>query len=213
MHAARNCDGVCVLHGTCEKDHRLCIVMKRYERSLADQIASGPLDVSAVRRYGHSLFRTLRQLHEMNPPIIVQDIKPANILLDRHDELVLADFGIAEVVRTQTRIVPSSIKGTFNYMSPEAFDPENLGGIGTAADVWSMACVIVEMLTGVMPWRALQMQQIMMAVGVRRQMPEVPEGVPGFPGLPGLPDLPSLPLPLPFPFPASGNVQALAYQG
>jgi serine/threonine protein kinase len=150
MHAAQNCDGVCVLHGTCEKQQRMCIVMKKYERSLFDVIvaASGSLDAGVVRRYGHSLFRTLRQLHEMRPALVVQDIKPQNILVDAHDELVLSDFGISEVVRTQTRIMPSSVKGTFNYMSPEAFEPEAAGGIGPPADVWSMGCVLIEIYTG-----------------------------------------------------------------
>ena len=63
-------------------------------------------------------------------------------------------------------------------MSPEAFDPEELGGIGSPADVWSMGCVMVEMLTGVAPWRAMQMQQIMMAVMIDKQHPDVPDGVP-----------------------------------
>ena len=107
-----------------------------------------------------------------------QDIKPQNILIDAHDEVVLSDFGISEVVRTQTHIMPSSVKGTFNYMAPEAFDPESAGGIGPPADVWSMGCVMVEMLTGAAPWRAMPMQQIMMAVTVRRRTPNVPEGAP-----------------------------------
>ena len=122
MHAALHCDGVCVLHGTCEKSvegtPRMCIVMKQYERSLAHIItqAAGPLDAATTRRYGHSLFRTLRQLHESG--LVVQDIKPPNILVDAHDELVFADFGLAEVVRTQTRIMPSSVRGTLNYSAP-----------------------------------------------------------------------------------------------
>ena len=100
-----------------------------------------------------------------------QDIKPQNILIDSHDEVVLSDFGISEVVRTQTRIMPSRVKGTFNYMAPEAFDPESAGGIGPPADVWSMGCVMVEMLTGAAPWRAMPMQQIYVAVNQRRRTP------------------------------------------
>ena len=78
MLAAQNCDGVCVLHGTCEKPQnevpRMAIVMKRYDRSLAEEIerADGGLDPALARRYGRSLYRTLRQLHEMTPAIIVQ---------------------------------------------------------------------------------------------------------------------------------------------
>jgi len=187
MHAAKHCDGVCVLHGTCELQQRMCIVMRRYDRSLADSIrvasaqvgvlpGQSGLDIAIVRRYGHSLFRTLRQLHASG--LLVQDIKPANILIDAHDEVVIADFGISEVVRTHTRIIPSSVRGTFNYMSPEAFDPESAGGLGPAADMWSMACVMVEMVTGVPPWQAMQMQQIMMTVTVRKRTPNVPENAP-----------------------------------
>lgn len=52
----------------------MAIVMKRYDRSLAEEIerAGDGLDPSLARRYGCSLFRTLRQLHEMTPTIIVQ---------------------------------------------------------------------------------------------------------------------------------------------
>ena len=183
MHAAKHCDGVCVLHGTCALQQRMCIVMRRYECSLADSIASAGvqsgqsgLDIVIVRRYGHSLFRTLRQLHASG--LVVQDIKPGNILVDSYGEVVIADFGISEVVRTQTRIMPSSVRGTFNYMSPEAFDPESAGGIGPATDVWSMACVMVEMVTGFMPWKSMQMQQIMMTVTVRKRAPDVPDSAP-----------------------------------
>ena len=52
----------------------MAIVMKRYDRSLAEEIerAGGGLDPALARRYGRSLYRTLRQLHEMTPAIIVQ---------------------------------------------------------------------------------------------------------------------------------------------
>lgn len=181
MHAAQHCDGVCVLHGTCEKNGQLCIVMKCYERSLDAALAEAPghaLDAPTAQRYAHSLFRTLRQLHECPRPLIVQDIKPQNILIDAHGEVVLADFGVAQVVRTQTRVRPSSVRGTFNYMSPEAFDPEAHGGTGPPADVWSLACVLVEMLSGRAPWAGMPMQQIITAVVVRRRVPDVPEDAP-----------------------------------
>jgi serine/threonine protein kinase len=51
-----------------------------------------------------------------------------HILLDEYGEPVLADFGISKVLSTATRIVPTSIQGTYNYMAPE-------GGIGPHTDV------------------------------------------------------------------------------
>ena len=48
--------------------------------------------------------------------------------------------------------MPSNVQGTFNYMAPEAFDPEAFGGVTFAADAWSFACTLTEMITGVKPW-------------------------------------------------------------
>jgi len=84
-----------------------------------------------VRLYCHSLFHTLRQLHASG--LIVQDIQPVNILVDALDVVVIARFGISE---DKDRIMPSSVRGTSNYMSSEAFDPEYASRIDPAADLW-----------------------------------------------------------------------------
>ncbi len=54
------------------------------------------------------------------------------------------------------------MKGTSNYMAPEAFVPP----FGVEVDIWSMGCVVVEMSTGKPPWAELNMQQIMTAVAM-----------------------------------------------
>ena len=139
-HAAQHCSGVCLLFGSCQHDGRLCIVMKQYERSLRAAIAAGPLDDATVCRWAHTLFRALDQLHESG--LVVRDIKPENILLDAHGEAVLSDFGISARLQT-VATVDAGVRGTFNYMAPEAFDERNAPG--PPLDVWSMACVVVEM--------------------------------------------------------------------
>lgn len=155
LAAQQGADGICRLFGTCELEHRLCLVMRRYASNLSTRIAEG-LEPPAVQTLAHALFRTLGQLHAAG--IVVQDIKPPNILLDEFDRPVLADFGISVLVSRTTRVVPTSVKGTFNYMAPEAFNP---AGFAVEVDLWSMGCVVVEMVTGKMPWDGLQMQQIM----------------------------------------------------
>jgi hypothetical protein len=175
MHAARHCHGVCLLYGLCERQGRLCIVMKRYEQSLESAIAAaGATGIveERVRRYAESLSRTLQELHESG--LVLRDIKPPNILLDAYDQPVFADFGIA-VILQNTVHRGTSIAGTWNYMAPEAFAVE---GIGKHTDVWALACVIVEMHTGQRPWADMQMQQIMMAVCVEQRIPQVPEDAP-----------------------------------
>ena len=174
MTAQQGADNVCRLLGTCEKNHQLCLVMKRYTGgNLAAMIVrEGPLPGPAVRRIAHPLFRALGQLHAAG--VVVQDIKPENILLNQFGTPVFADFGIAGVIGRTTKIMPTSVKGTFNYMAPEAFEPP----LGVEADVWSMGCVVLQMCTGVAPWDSMPMQQIITAVLVRQRAPEVPDTVP-----------------------------------
>ena len=139
MHGVRHCTCVCMLYGTCEipipgLGTRMCIVMKRYERSLQDSIASAPggrLDAETVLGIMRIICQAVMQLHSCG--VVIRDIKPANILLDEFGQPVIADFGIAHVIRTTTNIPQTSVKGTFNYMPPEAFDPETHGDIGPPA--------------------------------------------------------------------------------
>jgi hypothetical protein len=174
--AQNGADGVCRLLGTCEQQGRVYLVMRRYECSLADRLIGlnglNGLSDKEIRRIGYSLCLTLEQLHAAG--VIVSDIKPANVLFDAYDRPVFADFGIAALVGRTTRIVPTSLKGTFNYMAPEALEPP----FGVEADVWSMASLLVEMHTGKAPWSPMQMQQIVAAVLVRKRTPDVPDTMP-----------------------------------
>jgi serine/threonine protein kinase/TolB-like protein len=83
--------------------------------------------------------------------VVHRDIKPENILL-HGGHAVVADFGIARVIQdaggeklTQTGM---SV-GTAAYMSPEQFSGENIDG---RSDVYSLACVLYEMLVGEVPF-------------------------------------------------------------
>ena len=146
--------------------------MKQYERSLRRTIDAGQLDDANVCQWANTLFLGLDQLHGSG--LVVRDIKPENILLDWHGKSVLSNFGISALLGTRS-IVESSIKGTFNYMAQEAFE---LGPINLPRDIWSMAYVVVEMCTGNIPWKDMQMQQIMRTVCDHRRVPDVPDAAP-----------------------------------
>jgi hypothetical protein len=79
--------------------------------------------------------------------IVHRDIKPHNILLDPRSGAMLSDFGFARLVGTSslTQSVSGGIVGTPAYIAPEIWD----GAQATpATDVYSLACVVCEMLTG-----------------------------------------------------------------
>lgn len=176
--AAMRCHNVCKVYGTAVKDGKVCIIMKLYKesmRGLLGRTEGNKLSLSDVKRYGGEICKAIAELHEQN--IILQDLKPPNILLDEYDHCVLADFGISKFVQGSLPHMPTHVQGTFNYMSPEAFDPEQFGGITSRTDSWSFACTLIEMITGDQPWKEMKMAPICFKV-MQHQIPEIPTGLP-----------------------------------
>src|SRR5690349_4849573 len=83
--------------------------------------------------------------------VIHRDIKPENILL-HGGHAVVADFGIARVIQDAggEKLTKTGMSvGTAAYMSPEQFSGENVDG---RSDLYSLACVLYEMLVGEVPF-------------------------------------------------------------
>lgn len=83
--------------------------------------------------------------------IVHRDIKPSNLLLNRKQEVKIADFGVSTVL-ANTLAQCNSFVGTCAYMSPERFDPDGNGGeYGYAADIWSLGLTLLECAIGRFP--------------------------------------------------------------
>ncbi len=83
--------------------------------------------------------------------MIHRDVKPANILLTRHGQAVLTDFGIAQIVGGTRHTVSGALMGTLAYMAPE----QGLEGRCDArSDLYSLGIVFYEMLLGEPPFDA-----------------------------------------------------------
>jgi hypothetical protein len=156
------------------------MVMKKYEGSLSDRFNAQlnpshpdshvPLSLPDALVLGLHVARALEGLHAAD--IRMQDLKPGNILFDKEGVPVLTDFGVAAI---EGATQATSVGGTGNYMCAEMFEEQPLT---TKVDIWAFGVVLVEALSGQVPWFGLRHHQIMTAVLVKKQIPTVPADLP-----------------------------------
>ena len=124
-------------------------------------VPGGSLRDRLNREHTLALGDALRVAHEVGSALesahrngyVHRDVKPENILLSEGHSL-LADFGVALVCATEGSDAITEVGlalGTPEYMSPEQASGER--DLGEASDLYSLACVIFEMLTGEPPFR------------------------------------------------------------
>jgi serine/threonine-protein kinase len=106
------------------------------------------LPVEEALRITREAAQALQYAHEQE--VVHRDIKPENLLLTGDGSTLVADFGIARAVGSDEHVTQTgSSIGTPTYMSPEQANGEPLDG---RTDVYSLACVLYEMLAGEPPY-------------------------------------------------------------
>lgn len=115
--------------------------------TLGERIEKG-LPLHESLRIVRDIGRALNYAHRRG--FVHRDVKPSNILFREDDTPVLADFGIARSVDSNTHLTKTGISvGTPNYMSPEQVTGQSIDG---RSDLYSLGIVLYEMLTGAPPF-------------------------------------------------------------
>ncbi|MGW7609373.1 protein kinase domain-containing protein [Streptomyces sp. NPDC054766] len=137
------------VHDVAVVDGQPWIVMELVRgRSLGDALQEGTLGVREAARIGLEILGALEAAHAAG--ILHRDVKPDNVLLGRHDRVVLTDFGIARIEGE------TSLTDTGGFVgSPEYIAPERVLGQrpGPASDLWSLGVVLYAATEGVSPFR------------------------------------------------------------
>jgi serine/threonine protein kinase/tetratricopeptide (TPR) repeat protein len=120
--------------------------------TLRDRISRGPLKITEALDVGIQVAGALAAAHEAG--IAHRDIKPENIMLRRDRIVKVLDFGLAKLTEKPATDAEAStmvhtdegiVMGTAQYMSPE--QARGLS-VDARTDIWSLGCVLYEMLTG-----------------------------------------------------------------
>ncbi|OBB33019.1 protein kinase [Mycolicibacterium fortuitum] len=145
------------IHGYGEIDGRLYLDMRLIEgRNLGAMLTKTgkPLDPAFVVGMVEQVAEALDGAHAAG--LIHRDVKPSNILIADNDFVYLIDFGLARTAGDAGMTTAGSTLGTLAYMAPERFDG---GKVDLRSDVYALACVLYECLTGERPYPSDSLEQ------------------------------------------------------
>uniref|UniRef100_A0A4X2LTT4 Mitogen-activated protein kinase kinase kinase 4 n=1 Tax=Vombatus ursinus TaxID=29139 RepID=A0A4X2LTT4_VOMUR len=154
------------------------IFMEYCDEGTLEEVSRLGLQEHVIRLYSKQITIAINVLHEHG--IVHRDIKGANIFLTSSGLIKLGDFGCSVKLKNNAQTMPGEVNstlGTAAYMAPEVITRAKGEGHGRAADIWSLGCVVIEMVTGKRPWHEYEHNfQIMYKVGMGHK-PPIPERI------------------------------------
>jgi eukaryotic-like serine/threonine-protein kinase len=143
-----NHPNICTLYDVGRQDELSYLVIEYIEGdSLARLLKDGALGVTQALDVAVQAAHALAHAHQQR--IIHRDIKPANLMVTRSGTVKVLDFGVAKVQEPADASRSGAALGTLAYMSPEQLRGE---AVQPSTDVWSLGCLLQEMLTGSRPF-------------------------------------------------------------
>jgi serine/threonine-protein kinase len=139
------------IHDYGEIDGQMFMEMRLIEGTDLDSVLKrfGPLTPARAVAIITQVASALDAAHAAG--VMHRDVKPPNILVTRDDFAYLVDFGIASATTDEKLTQLGTAVGTWKYMAPERFSNDE---VTYRADIYALACVLHECLTGSPPYKA-----------------------------------------------------------
>nr|WP_328589002.1 protein kinase [Mycobacterium interjectum] len=157
-HAAARLAAPHIIHiyDTGEIDGQLYLVMPIVEGTDLQALLEreGPMSPQRAVRIIEQLADGLHAAHAAG--LVHRDVKPSNALVTANDFVYLIDFGLAQDATAVKLTRTGMIVGSWPYMAPERF---STGATDARADIYALACVLYECLTGAHPFPGDSLQQ------------------------------------------------------
>jgi serine/threonine protein kinase len=135
----------------------------------------GPLTPARAVAIVRQIASALDAAHESG--VMHRDVKPENIIITRDDFAYLVDFGIANAATDEKLTELGTAVGTYAYMAPERFTNDE---VTYRADIYALACVLHECLTGSQPYPGDSVSVVITA-HLMQPIPKPSEERPGIP--------------------------------
>jgi len=151
-------------------------------QDLSELLRRGPLPPVVAADVALAVAQTLEHAHSLHVEIggkqfhgiVHGDIKPKNIRVDSRDQVRVLDFGIAKALSQSRRLTRNEF-GSVPYGSPERLES---GQVNEASDLWSLAVMLYEMVTGLQPYHADSTERLERMIRSHVAAPPPPEPCP-----------------------------------
>jgi serine/threonine protein kinase len=167
------------LYAAGEEDGTVYIVTRWVEGTELGTLihSEGPLEPARAARTAAQIASALEMAHEKG--LVHRDIKPSNVILTSEGHAYLTDFGLAKRADTAAGLTAAAqMLGTVDYVAPEQIEGSEPDARG---DVYSLGCVLFEMLVGEAPFADQKGGMAKMWAQVNAEPPSVRERRPDVP--------------------------------
>ncbi len=138
---------------------------------LDERLAERSMGLDEALRIGIAVAEALIKAHQSG--VLHRDLKPQNVLLSNDGRILVADFGLAKLIESDSMsvrhprlvevsaVAQSNVLGSPRYMAPEQWQQDELG---PATDVWALGSIMFELISGRPPFAEQQAEEQRRAV-------------------------------------------------